>query len=294
MDAVKHLVIKEGKFTTDHDRELGRGAFGAVCAVNYNGVTCAAKYALVGVPTRVPTRYQLEIAKKSSLRECLQHSKLHHPNIVKMLGIFYPKDASAGPIIVMELMDCNLTQLFSKNYQNIPMFVKLSIMQDVSKAICYLHILNPPLIHCDLNPDNILFTTSLVAKVCGFAVMRVVSPSSSERMFRSPEKCAWMPPEAFGDDPHYGLPYDVFSFGYVVYYMIDQQWSESLMMYCRSISCILKPKTAVSEVESHEYYIDFKSERSLRQLVLTCLDNDQERRPPMSQVSERITSIITG
>ena len=39
-DIVKHLVITGIKFT---DHELGRGAYGRVFAVDYNGVTCAAK-----------------------------------------------------------------------------------------------------------------------------------------------------------------------------------------------------------------------------------------------------------
>ena len=51
---------------------------------------------------------------------------------------------------------------------------------------------------------------------------------------------------------------------------------------------------ALSEVESRKDYIDQISEESLKQLVVTCLDNKQERRPPISLVSERITSIITG
>ena len=39
-DVVKHLIITGVRFT---DRELGRGAYGRVFAVEYNGVTCAAK-----------------------------------------------------------------------------------------------------------------------------------------------------------------------------------------------------------------------------------------------------------
>ena len=47
-------------------------------------------------------------------------------------------------------------------------------------------------------------------------------------------------------------------------------------------------------VEFRSCYIDQISEGSLKQLVITCLDDDQERRPPISLISERITNIITG
>ena len=197
-----------------------------------------------------------------------------------------PNDQAVLPVLVMELMECNLTKLL-ENYQNIPMYVKLSILQDVSRAICYLHTLNPPMIHCDLNSDNILLTTSLVAKVCDFGVMKEVSPLSSERLTQVPGTAHFTSPETHEDNPHYGLPLDVFSFGCVICHVISQQWptpSDKVIM----------ESVPLSEVERRQRYIDQISEESLKQLVITCLDNDQDRRPPISVVSERITSIITG
>ena len=133
-------------------------------AVDYNGITCAAEQIHSILLEGSTGLFRI---KQDSLRECLLHSKLHHPNIVKMLGVYYPNDQAVLPVLVMELMECNLTQLL-ENYQNIPMYVKLSILQDVSRAICYLHTLNPPMMHRDLTSNNILLTTSLVAKVCDF------------------------------------------------------------------------------------------------------------------------------
>ena len=207
------------------------------------------------------------------------HSKLHHPNIVEMFGVYYPNDAVV-PVLVMELMDRNLKQLLESNH-SISMNVKLSILQDVSRAICYLHTLSPPLMHRDLSSNNILLTTSLVAKVCDCIVMKEVSPLASESMTQAPGTFNFMPPEAFMTDPHYGLPLDVFSFGCVICHVITQQWP-------------IPTTAADSEVERRKHYIDQITEGSLKQLVMTCLDNDQERRPPMSQVNEKITSIITS
>ena len=141
-DVVKHLIITGVKFT---DRELGRGSYGRVFVVDYNGVTCAAKQIHSILIEGVSPRQHSQI-KQDFMQECLLHSKLHHPNIVKMLGVYYPNNQAVLPVLVMELMECNLTQLL-ENYQNIPMYVKLSILQDVSRAICYLHTLNPPMMH---------------------------------------------------------------------------------------------------------------------------------------------------
>ena len=293
-DVVKHLIITGVKFT---DRELGRGAYGRVLAVDYNGVTCAAKEIH---PKLLQTATEAESSKRKQdfLRECLLHSKLHHPNIVKMLGVYYPNDQAVLPVLVMELMECNLTQLL-ENYQNIPMYVKLSILQDVSRAICYLHTLNPPMMHRNLTSNNILLTTSLVAKVCDFRTMKGIviekkriSRLLSGRLTKLPGIAHFMPPEALVDDPHYGLPLDVFSFGCVVCHVITQQWPS--LKSNVSISPQAHELVGYSEVERREHCINEIREGSLKQLVITCLDNVQEKRPQISVVSERITSIITG
>ena len=286
-DVVKHLIITGVKFT---DRELGRGAYGRVFAVEYNGITCAAKE-IHSILLDNANNDQLQELKENFLQECLQHSRLHHPNIVKMLGVYYPNDQAVLPVLVIELMECNLTELLDRHH-NIPMYVKLSILQDVSRAICYLHTLNPPLMHRDLTCNNILLTTSLVAKVCDFGVIKVVSPLSSDRMTKAPGTPDVMPPETSLHDPHYGLPLDVFSFGCVVCHVITQKWPTPSSFIRHDP--ITKRLVALSEVERRQYYIDQISEGSLKQLVITCLDDDQERRPPISLVSERITSIITG
>ena len=280
------LIITGVKFT---GRELGKGAYTKILSVYYNGVPCAAKRIYPSLlALKLHSRHEAIIVEQMFWRECLLHSKLHHPNIVKMLGVC---DCYNPPVLVMELMECNLTQLL-ENYQNIPMYVKLSILQDVSRAICYLHTLNPPMMHCNLNCNNILLTTSLIAKVSDFGTMKEVSPLSSDRLPTAPAYF-FMPPEALQDDPHYGLPLDVFTFGCVVCHVITQQWPRISKTKGHD-HVTTKLVTMLYKEETRQDYIDQIIEGSLKQLVITCLDDDQERRPPISVVSERITSIITG
>lgn len=140
-----------------------------------------------------------------------------------MLGVYYPSDQAVLPVLVMERMEFNLTQLLKKHL-GIPMYVKLSILQDVSRGICYLHTLNPPLIHCDLTSNNILFSTNLVAKICDFVVIKVFSPLSKGYMPKIPGTLDFMPQEVFEGNPHdhYVFPLDIFSFGCVVCHVITQ------------------------------------------------------------------------
>ena len=286
---LKHLIITGVKLT---GRELGRGAFGRVFAVDYNGITCAAKEihsVLLEAGTKLPGR--TERIKREFLQECLQHSKLQHPNVVKMFGVCYLSKQAVLPILVMELLDFSLHQMLDR-YQDIPMYVKLLILQDVSRGLHYLHTLNPPLMHRDLDTNNIVLTANLVAKITDFAVMKVVSPLSSDNLIKVPGTVNFMPPEVYEDDPHYGLPLDVFSFGCVICHVATQKWPTPLPLSIADAKS--REKVTISEVERRKHCIDQISDRSLTSVVIACLDNDQKRRPPISVVSERITSIITG
>jgi len=261
------LLILTG--VKDTGRYIGRGSCGRLFEVNYKGTKYAAKSgALVyGVIS--------EVTKQILMKESLLHSQLDHPNIVKMLGVFYPSDRYVLPVLVMELMKCSLHRLLVI-CNDIP---KLSILQDVSRGVYYLHTLNPPVIHCNLSSKNVFISSKLVAKIGNFESAQ--SPSDLTMQHACPGDIILMPPEALTKNPHYGLPLDIFSFGCVVCHVISQQWPAPVV------------PTAI-EVQQRQCYIDQISDRSLKQLVISCLNNNPERRPPISQVCGRITSIITG
>ena len=86
---------------------------------------CAAKEihsALLEDGIRFPGK--IERIKREFLQECVQHSRLHYPNIVKMLGECYLSEQAVLPVLVMELMDCSLKKMLD-GCQNIAMNSKL-------------------------------------------------------------------------------------------------------------------------------------------------------------------------
>ena len=71
------------------------------------------------------------------------------------LGLYYPEmDRCRLPVMVMEKMQYSLRGLVEK-YDNIPLNVKLSILDDVCLGLRYLHSRSPPIVHRDLTPNNI-------------------------------------------------------------------------------------------------------------------------------------------
>lgn len=163
--------------------EIGRGSYGRVFKVNYYGTLCAAKE-IHSILLESVGRQELERTKTTYLRECRQCCVLRHPNIVQFLGLYYPPpttQSSSGirlPVIVMELMEESLKSYVEFAEQNstiIPYLSKFSILQDVAQGLRYLHHQNPPVVHRDLSPNNILLTAHLVAKISGLGFAKAES-----------------------------------------------------------------------------------------------------------------------
>ena len=55
-----------------------------------------------------------ETMKGAFLAECVQCSRILHPNVVQFLGIHYPSPDAQLPWLVMEMMYISLTGLIEK------------------------------------------------------------------------------------------------------------------------------------------------------------------------------------
>jgi len=275
------LVLKG--ITKVYRQEFGHGAYGSIYAVKYCGTTCAAKEILVEGLDEVEMQQTLQ----SFMMECYQCGTLRHPNIIQFLGIYYPS-ATAGsvqgrtqlPVMVMEMMADSLTSLVDK-HEKIPVYMKFSIVHDVSLGLCYLHNHDPPIVHQDLTPSNILLTANHVAKISDVGVAKVLKADA-------PETVDLMPPESLGDDPVYGPPMDVFSFGGIVLYTFNQLWPRPISQV--HFDPILKKRVALSEVERRQQHLEKMIEdgETLISLVEECLDDDPTARPVIAAICERI------
>jgi len=277
---------------TKIDREeLGRGAYGRVYAVNYNGTICAAKE-IHSILVEEVVEEEMRRTVELFMRECRQCSTLRHPNIIQFLGVYYSfASVQPGrvrlPVMVMEMMVDNLTSLVDK-HEKIPIHIKFSIVYDVSLGLRYLHNHDPPIVHRDLSPNNILLTVHCVAKISDLGVAKVIKADSRKTLTKAPGTIDFMPPESLSRSPVYGPSMDVFSFAGIVLHTFNQQWPSP------SDQVEFDPKTrkmvALSEAERRQQYLDkLRGEAEvLRPLVEECLDNDPAVRPTIAAVFERI------
>ena len=228
--------------------------------------------------------------KRSFLRECEQSNRLHHPNIVRFLGIYYPTGARV-PRLVMERLHCSLS-IFLEQNRFVPIGTKFSIINDVALGLRFLHTRNPLIIHCDLSSNNVLLSKGMEGKIGDLGTARLVDPRRQSQMTRAPGTVDFMPPEALDDDVAnalYGTELDVFSFGCVMLHTLSHDWPHP------SQAVIINPDTGLAtgrtEVERRSKYferIDRSSSDILIPLLESCLSNLPKNRPSIVEVCDQL------
>ena len=295
-DQLKDLTIEN---VIPQNKELGRGAYGKVFSVDFLGLPCAAKeihsLLLDGISAE-----EKKAIKDGFIRECYHSSLIRHPNIVQFMGIYYAKPSDPRtdlPIMVMELMDTSLTSFIEKNQSKIAMKTKLSILHDVSLGLCYLHGRRPAVIHRDLSSNNVLLSGrgNLVAKISDLGTAKMIRADSKQtrsRLTTAPGTLHFMPPEALDEeDPVYGTPVDVFSFGGITLHLFSEKWPTPSGHKKRDPTT--RKMVSLSEVERRQQYLDKMTVEAavLKEMVMQCLDDDPDQRLPIQEVSKLIKSL---
>ena len=209
----------------DKGKERGRGCFGAVYEVRVNGVPCIAKRLhdiLVGRGGQEPVGAEQRAGAIDKFKkECHLLGNLRHPNVVQFMGVHYGHD-EADISLIMEYMHMDLDHCM-KTYPNFPLSYKTRILRDVAYGLAYLHSI--PIIHCDLNAGNVLLTESLRAKIADLGVAKLFDREVAMKRTRTvcPGAPDFMSPESLSWSPKYSDKLDVFSFGHLAIYLVNQE-----------------------------------------------------------------------
>ena len=225
-DQLRRLAVSDSNVEFLRDQDLGRGAYGRVFKARYRGSLCAAKEIHSILIEAAYTPAERRRLQSNFIRECDQCSKLNHPNIVHFIGIYHPPQ-QLFPVMIMELMDESLTAYAEK--PNISFKRRMSIVHDVAEGLSYLHSRNPPVIHRDLSPNNILLKHLPLlpaAKIGDMGVAKAINVEdtrSKQYLTTAPGTVHFMPPEALEDRAQY----DTYLIGRILLwrdYTVHSQW----------------------------------------------------------------------
>ena len=120
------------------DRILGMGSYGKVCRAKYGSLPCAAK--IIHETLFNPDAFkQIAPEKEHRLpfkrfeKECEVLQNLRHPNVIQYLGVYQDPNTKL-PVLLMELMDGNLTHFLNNSSQQIPFHLQVNFCHEIGRA----------------------------------------------------------------------------------------------------------------------------------------------------------------
>ncbi|RCV24677.1 hypothetical protein SETIT_5G104800v2 [Setaria italica] len=186
-ERVSYQALANG---TDHFSEvnlLGQGSYGAVykCTLHDKGITAAVK--VFNVWQSGSTR--------SFVAECEALRRVRHRCLIKIITCCLSIDHQGQEFkaLVFEFMpNGNLNgwlhpaSKIQSLSNTLSLAQRLDIAVDIMDALDYLHNqCQPPIIHCDLKPSNILLAEDMSARVGDFGISKILPDDTSKTLLNS-------------------------------------------------------------------------------------------------------------
>ena len=275
-------VIINASLTIFRDKIIGFGGFGEVFKGSFRSRTCAVKVlhqTALQIQTNLPTS---SAGNKDTIamfdRECEFLKSFQHPNIVQHLSTAkYPM--SGNPILVTELMDCNLRSYLSGlGDKFLNDHSQASLSKDVASGLAYIH--SRQIIHRDLCGDNILLTLRQpvpVAKISDFGMSRLLDLSQmSHTLTAVGHRMGYLPPEAPRlEEEKYDFSLDVFSLGVIM------------------VQIVCKVET-IKTVKDRAFHVSqIPSQHRLKKIISACLEKKKTKRPSANNICKLLVHYST-
>ena len=273
------------------DESLGSGAYGKVCKAKLNELPCAAKL-LHAILFESDDPHSPTIRCRF-VQECQLLQNMRHPNVVQYLGMTH--DPQSGlPILLMELLDGNLTDFLEHSDGPIPYYLQVNLWYDIALALAYLH--SKRIIHRDLSGNNVLLIAGRRAKVTDFGMSKLTNGDATKcRLTHCPGNAAYMSPEALIEPPVYGESLDVFSSGVVAVQTITRKFPNPApsMMRCDDPNSPLGFSVAlIPEVERRKDHINSVDvEHPMLPAALRCLSDREQDRPSAQELCCQLATL---
>ena len=269
-DSKKH-IFRYRQLEIYKNQPLGNGSYGTVYKAKCDELLCAAKILHDELVNKKNQDVAAMIQKFE--KECEFLSGFRHPNIVQYLGTARSPEKSKMPILMMELLEQNLTMMLENAKHPLPFYLEVDLCHDIALAVAYLH--SNDIIHRDLSSNNVLITAGKRAKVTDFGMSRLVRSDSSPLLLTvCPGTPLYMPPEAFFEPPTYTDKLDCYS--------------EGMLM----IQVCSRMTPAKGERMNHMSKI--RQMHPLLPIARKCLSEHQYERPTAEELCQRLAILQEG
>ena len=253
---------------------LGEGSFANVYL---------AKWRETIVVVKIFNNFCLEEKKFLIDRELEIMTKLHHPNIVQILG--YIEDPF---MLVLEYIPNGDLLKFNESWHWFSK--KIKIMLNCLQALAYLHNRKPnSLIHRDIKPQNILMTNSGVAKITDFGLSRLTDKMVYSNSNSELTQLNFEDREDFKSDE---LTKSVGTKRYKAPESSDNKYSHKIDIY--SLGIVFYELFEVKRYNPNEGFIWNKSSKTLKKLITdNMLDKNPENRSEALYIIKQINIVYS-
>lgn len=196
-------------------------------------------------------------AEEMFAREAKFLMRLDHPNIVKVLDYFVEKGRNY--LLLEQIAGQDLKQ-YVRQHGAQPEYRVREWACKIAEVLQYLHSQEPPIIHRDLTPDNIVLDQALNLKIIDFGAANEFLGSATGTLIG---KQSYLPMEQLRGK---AVPQsDIYSFGCTLHFLLTGEEPEPL--------AVSHPKQFCADVSE-----------PMDQLVSACTDMDYKKRPQTAAV----------
>lgn len=216
-------LLSEGakiRDTYEVERFLGEGAFAEVYRVNHRFLGRQAMKVLK------QTNLSVEEVTKM-LGEAILLSRIGHPNIVRVFDAnTVETEYGTSGFFTMEYVPGGTLDKFWRSYgtKHVQVATCVDIMKQVCRGLCVAHSANPPIIHRDIKPQNILIgyeADGLRARLSDFGLAKEVNPLTL--LATAAGTLAFKPPELFREKRADSTTGDIFALGATMYLLLTDE-----------------------------------------------------------------------
>ncbi len=265
------MQLTEGLIIAEHYkllRQLGHGSFGDVWLAHHE---------LADMDVAIKFYGTLDSKGLDEFRNEFKIAyKLRHPNLLNISQFDVYNNC---PYLVMPY--CAEGSV-SRMIGNMPESEIWKFVLDVSGGLAFLHSQQPPIVHQDIKPDNILLTEDGKYVISDFGISRNFRSKLSRTNNNSSSSgtIAYMGPERFSENPVIVLASDIWAFGMTLYELMtgDVLWEG--MGGCVQLNGARIP------------IIGKGFSPALIKLTVSCLAAETWNRPTAVQIQEYATAYL--
>ena len=276
-------MLQEGQKFGDKDRYelvrlLGRGGFSEVWLANDDWT-----HIQVAIKVYAPGTGLDEAGIAIFTQEFSMVFDMNHTNLLKPT---YFDSWERQPYLIMPLCQNGSAFKYVAGKERITEEQCWNMLHDVAAGLAYLHAKNPPLIHQDIKPDNILISDEGLYMITDFGIsarVRSTIRNGMQAEEQSGGTLAYMGPERFSSRPRPIMASDIWSLGAMMYEVICGN-----PPFGNNGGLMQKKGAEIPEIE------DDTISQELKDIIYSCLNEEPAKRPRATVIEEITYKHIHG